>query len=85
MSLSIKEIKEIFLNTEITKLPEVINTFADDERSGVRKLTESAEKRYSAYLKELRRLEEISVFERELEKNGYNIIGGTDEVGRGRF
>ncbi len=83
MSLSIKEIKEIFLNTEITRLPEVINAFADDERSGVRRLTEGAEKRYAAYLKEIRRMEEISVFERELEKNGYNIIGGTDEVGRG--
>ena len=83
MSLKINEIKEIFLETPIEEIPDKINIFKNDERSGVAKLLEKYEKKYNAHLEEIKRLEEISVFEKELIKNGYSLICGIDEVGRG--
>ena len=83
MSLKINEIKEIFSETPIEEIPDKINIFKNDERSGVAKLVEKYEKKYNAYLEEIKRLEEISVFEKELIKNGYSLICGIDEVGRG--
>lgn len=71
MSLKINEIKEIFSETPIEEIPDKINIFKNDERSGVAKLVEKYEKKYNAYLEEIKRLEEISVFEKELIKNGY--------------
>ena len=65
------------------ELPDKINMFRDDTRAGVMKLVERYDKKYSAYLKELKRLDDISVFEKELRDNGYSLIGGIDEVGRG--
>lgn len=83
MTLKINEIKEILLNSAYTELPEKINMFKDDERAGVIKLIAQYEKKYNAYLSELERLDKISTFEKELRKNGYRLIGGIDEVGRG--
>ena len=83
MSLKINEIKEIFSETPIEEIPDKINIFKNDERAGVVKLVEKYEKKYNAYLEEIKRLEEISVFEKELIKNGYSLICGIDEVGRG--
>ena len=83
MSLKINEIREILSAAELSELPEKINMFRDDERKGVISLVNASKKRYNAYLKELKRLESISVFEKELRDNGYRLIGGIDEVGRG--
>ena len=83
MSLKINEIKEILSGTPIERLPDKINMFKSDDRAGVVRLVERYEKKYAAYLEELKRLESISVFEKELRKNGYRLIGGIDEVGRG--
>lgn len=83
MSLKINEIKEILSGTPIGRLPDKINMFKSDDRAGVVRLVERYEKKYAAYLEELKRLESISVFEKELRKNGYRLIGGIDEVGRG--
>ncbi len=83
MSLKINEIKEILSTADYDELPEKINEFRDDGRSGVKNLVNSYEKKYNAYLRELERIASISVFEKELRDNGYRLIGGIDEVGRG--
>ncbi|MDD5944800.1 MAG: ribonuclease HII, partial [Clostridia bacterium] len=83
MSLKIGEIKKIFENTAVEELPDKIDLFRNDERSGVIKLVAQYDKKYSAHLRELNRLEEISVYEKELRQQGYSLIGGIDEVGRG--
>ncbi len=83
MSLKISEIKEILSAAGYDELPEKIEMFRSDDRSGVIKLVESFDKKYSAYIKELERIKSISVFEKELRDNGYRLIGGIDEVGRG--
>lgn len=83
MSMKINEIKDIFEKTPVNDIPLRAAEFKDDERAGVIKLVEKYNKKYNAYLEELKRLEEISVFEKELRNQGYRLIAGIDEVGRG--
>ncbi len=81
--MKINEIKDIFEKTPVNDILLKAEEFKDDDRAGVIKLVEKYKKRYNAYIEELKRLEEISFFEKELRKNGYNLIAGIDEVGRG--
>ena len=83
MTVKINEIKEIFEKTPLTEIPARAAEYKHDDRSGVIKLVEKYEKKYAAYIEELKRLEEISVFEKKLRDKGYRLIAGIDEVGRG--
>lgn len=62
-------------------LPSFIETYQVDERAGVKKLVEQAQKRYNKLQMELERIESIKKYEKEYESYGY--ICGIDEVGRG--
>lgn len=75
------DIKAILEQTEITKLPQVIETFASDERSTVQKMLASYQKKVAAYEKELLRTEEMKKYEKAY--NAYSYICGIDEAGRG--
>lgn len=81
MQQSTSEIKELFQEACTDKLPELIRIYGNDERSSVRKLVESAEKRLGALEKERQRIYKLSEFERQYAD--YNFICGIDEVGRG--
>lgn len=83
MSLKTDEIKKILAETPLDELLNKLELFKDDERVGITKLVSQYEKKYSAYIEELERLERISAFENELRLKGYKLIGGIDEVGRG--
>ncbi len=79
--LSINEIKSIYQAACENELPEFINRFKEDERSGVQKLVAGAGKRIEALEKEKIRIWNLQEYERKYEKYGY--ICGIDEVGRG--
>ena len=81
MALSISEIKAIYQAACENELPEFINQFASDERSGVQKLIISAGKRLEALEKEKQRIWNLQKYEREY--GMYQYICGIDEVGRG--
>lgn len=81
MALSISEIKALYQAACENELPEFINQFARDERSGVQKLVISAGKRIEALEKEKQRIWELQKYEREY--GMYQYICGIDEVGRG--
>ena len=83
MAESISEIKNIYSKTDIKDLPDFIESFKNDDRKGVLNIVNSANKKYNAYLKELERLKTISYYENQCRKNGYKLIAGIDEVGRG--
>ena len=76
-----KEIKELFQAACINELPELIKEYQSDERAGVQKILESAEKKLVAYEKELQRIELLKKFEKQYAD--YCYICGIDEVGRG--
>lgn len=83
MAEAISKIKEKLEGLEVTEIPQAVAEFMADERKGVMKLVASAQKRYENYLNELKRLEEISAYEKECYLNGCTYVAGIDEVGRG--
>ena len=81
MAKSIGDIKNEFAAVSEDKLPELIYLYAHDERSGVKKLVQAANKRYNAYENELARMQEMFHYERLYPEK--KAIAGIDEVGRG--
>lgn len=79
--ISISTIKEQLNNEELTT--EDVNSLRLDERKGVQALL----KKYDQALAQTKQLEtmhvEMSLHEKELRDNGYALICGVDEVGRG--
>lgn len=74
-------IKEELQAAEETMLPSFIAQYGNDERTGVRKLVQQAQKRIDNLAKERERIEKLKIYEREYEAFGY--VCGIDEVGRG--
>lgn len=81
MSESIAEIKERFSAASVETLNELIESYRDDNRAGVLKLIDSANKRITAYNNEIIRTEKLKEYEKKYEHLGY--VCGIDEVGRG--
>lgn len=79
--MGIQEIKEKFNNADNDELKVLIDEYANDERAGVRKIVQSANKKYEAFQKEVERTYRMKEYERKYEKCRY--ICGIDEVGRG--
>lgn len=81
METNASKIKELFTLSDIDGLQELIEIYRNDERSSVKKIIESANKRIAAYEKEILRIEAMKAYEREYEHLGF--VCGIDEVGRG--
>lgn len=81
MGISMNEVKELYQAACVNELPEFIERFSNDERSGVKKLVESAKKSLIALENEKQRIYELQRYEREYAD--YTYICGIDEVGRG--
>lgn len=79
---TIKEIKNRL--AEITDLADTRWTdFATDKRSGVQTAIKQRKKAIQTELDEDLRLEKMLRYEKELYNQGYQVIAGIDEVGRG--
>lgn len=78
---NIGEIRERFQAACEDELPELIETYRTDGRTGVRKLVGSAEKRLAALERERERIERLRIYEEKYGECEY--ICGIDEVGRG--
>lgn len=83
MSLKIDEVKKILEEAVPDEVLTKLEMFKNDERAGIKKLVNQYAKKHSAYMQELERIKNISSFENNLRLNGYKLIGGIDEVGRG--
>jgi ribonuclease HII len=79
--LGLKEIKERYRAACVDELPEFVSMFGLDERSGVKKLVSTADKKIKAFEQEKQRIENMLYYEREYE--AYGAICGVDEAGRG--
>ncbi len=78
---SIQEIRSLFLETQTESLPELIEKYGCDTRSGVRSLVAAAVKKLDALEKEKKRIYDLKKYERQYA--AYSCICGIDEVGRG--
>lgn len=81
MEKKIGEIKKELQAATTKELPLFVEKYAQDERSGVQKLIETANKKIQAYEKEILRTEQMKAYEKEYD--AYSYICGIDEVGRG--
>ncbi len=79
--LSVGEIKIKFQTASPEELPELIELYGQDGRSGVEKLVESARRRLAALEQERQRIEALRVYEEKYRE--FDFICGVDEAGRG--
>ncbi|MEG1595071.1 MAG: ribonuclease HII [Lachnospiraceae bacterium] len=77
----IAEIKQELKAAEDILLPAFIEEYRSDERTGVKELVAAACRRQEKYTCELIRTEGLKEYERKYE--GYGMVCGIDEVGRG--
>lgn len=82
MEKKIADIRQEFEAVSLSGVPELIERYRQDERSGVRSLIGKYEKKLAALEKERARLEEMRHYEHEYEGQ-YELICGIDEAGRG--
>lgn len=80
-NMKIQEIKEQFKSCPTDSLPQLIEIYGHDERSGIKAEIARAVKRLEAVEKEKERMFTMFRFEREYAYAGY--LCGIDEVGRG--
>jgi len=83
MAEAISAIKEKLDSSTIEQLDTFIQRYVSDERKGVVKLVETAQKRKQAYFDEIERLKSIYKYEEKLYNSGCTYVAGVDEVGRG--
>lgn len=79
----IGQIKEEFQAAQVSMLPELIERYCTDGRSGVTALIEKANKQLEKLRMEQERTYKLQEFERRYAAEGYEYICGIDEVGRG--
>lgn len=78
---SIGEIRHRFQAASVEELPELIERYGGDARSGVERLREAAGKKLAALRREQERVEKLRVYEEKYRE--YEFICGIDEAGRG--
>ena len=81
MEQKIGEIKEKLEKTDMIDLSQTLAIYRKDSRTGVMKLVKQFDKKYEKYQNELKRLEEMLIFEKQYAN--YSAICGIDEAGRG--
>lgn len=81
--LSVKDITQALKDIPIQDYPALIQMLAEDERSSVKNIVLQLNKEYERYKIELKRIENLKRIEEEYYAQGFKIIAGTDEVGRG--
>jgi ribonuclease HII len=83
MKISIKEWEQTLKNSPLSELPSLLQQLSKDERQGAKKLADLFERRLMRHEAEQKRLNEISVIEKQCYQLGKKRIAGVDEVGRG--
>ena len=80
-NMAIAAIRQQLEETVEGELLSFVSRFGNDERAGVKKLVETAQKRYEKLQAEIARTEALKKYEKEYDN--YTYICGIDEVGRG--
>lgn len=75
------KMKDMKVNDTISTMNQFIDSYQEDQRSGVQNLIGRARKTIENYNKELERVDFMLTYERQFEMA--NFIGGIDEAGRG--
>jgi ribonuclease HII len=82
--LTIKEVNSFASGLEIDKqLPEIIKILKQDSRKGVQKIAARLERKIAKKEAVIEKWNKMNEIEAELQTNGYQMIVGLDEAGRG--
>jgi len=81
--LTIPEIRALLAVAQGARLTRLLGELAGDERSGVRSACDAAESRLRAAKRERERTRKLYELERTLQAQGFVLVAGVDEVGRG--
>ena len=82
--LTIKEIKAFAAELEINEqLPEIIKVLNQDSRKGVKKIAASLQRKMDKKDAVIAKWKQMNEVEAELYKQGYQVVVGLDEAGRG--
>lgn len=83
LNLRVSEIEKISKKISNDQLDEFIKIFSLDSRKSVSEIVKKVIRRKDRLIEEDIRLEKISIYEKEAYLNGFTLIGGVDEAGRG--
>lgn len=81
--LTVTEIRALVAGSTAEQAAVVVAEYADDPRAGVRALLASVRARLEAADRERQRLRELGALQRSLHEQGWIVVAGIDEVGRG--
>lgn len=81
--LSLKEIESRISDIAPIDALEYLTSLDVEESAGLNKLIQKYSKKVAAIDKEIARLEKMSIYEKKARSEGYKIIAGIDEAGRG--
>jgi len=82
LALKIKDIEYKIKEMSVEEAIKFLNSL-EDENAGILKLKDKVNKRLERYEKEKERLQKLMEYERAAKANGYHLIAGLDEAGRG--
>lgn len=80
---SIEQLRALLASARGGALKSLAGELAEDDRAGVRAEVEAALARENARVRERARLRRLYALEAELREQGYLVVAGVDEVGRG--
>lgn len=83
MRIGVTECKALLATARGHELEALIEEFAHDPRTSVRRHVEAARRRRDSDLRERTRLHDLGQLERSLREQGFTAVAGIDEVGRG--
>jgi ribonuclease HII len=81
--VTVAEIREELTKAAPQGLPSLIRRYASDDRAGVRSAVETARRRLDRHKREQARLDSLVEHQSALHEEGFAIVAGIDEVGRG--
>jgi ribonuclease HII len=81
--LTVTEIRALVAGSNAEQVAVIVTEYADDPRAGVRAVIAAVHNRLEAAERERQRLHQLSALQRALHEQGWVVIAGIDEVGRG--
>jgi len=80
---SVADIRAALLEASGARLERLLEAYAEDERAGVVSACTQARARAQAASAEAKRTRKLYALQRQLAEQGYQVVAGLDEVGRG--
>ncbi len=81
--LSVKEIDKFMKEVDVLDYPQYIPKLLEDKRQSIQKLGSKFKNNYKKYHEEYERVMNLWKYENYVYDNGYNLVAGLDEAGRG--